>query len=146
MIKAIKGFRIYILHSHVIAFVPNTVVKDILTQDDLDGKRGKSIANLLEYDIEIRPTKLVKGKGLAKLMAHSNFDCLDMNFIAEILELSDEDEGLILIEEKYILSDWYRDIVFVLHHHRAPTELNKSKAGFVKLKSLRYCIIDKNLY
>ena len=81
MVKATKDFRIYILHSHVIAFVPNVVVKDILTQADPDGKRGKWIANLLEYDIEIIPTKLVKGKGLAKLMAQSNFDCLDMNLM-----------------------------------------------------------------
>ena len=77
--KAIKYFRIYILHSHIMAFVPNTILKDILTQDDLDGKRGKWIAKLLEYDIEIKPTKLVKGQGLTKPMAQSNFDYLDVN-------------------------------------------------------------------
>ena len=146
MIKAIKDFRIYIMHSHVIAFVPNTVVKEIFTQDDPNGKRGKWIANLLEYDIEIRPTKLVKGQGLAKLMTQSNFDCLDMNFIAEISELLEEDKELIPIEEKLILSEWYRYIIFFLHHHIALVELTKSKARFVKLKYLRYYIVDKNLY
>ena len=69
LVKAIKDFRIYILHSHIIAFVPNVIVKDILTQADPDGKRRKWIANLLEYDVEIKPTQLVKGQGLAKLMA-----------------------------------------------------------------------------
>ena len=69
MVKAIKDFRIYILHSHIVAFVPNIVVKDILTQADPDGKRGKWIAKLLEYDIEIKPIKLVKGQGLENLMA-----------------------------------------------------------------------------
>ena len=82
MVKAIKDFKIYILHSHVIEFVPNVIVKHILTQADPNDKRGKWIANMLEYDIEIKPTKLVKGQGLAKLMAQSNFDCLDINFIA----------------------------------------------------------------
>ena len=125
--------------------MPNTVVKDILTQADLDGKRGKWIDNFMEYDIEIRTTKLVKGQGMEKLMAQSNFDCLDMNFIVEISQLSDEGEDFIPIEEKYILSNWYRDIVFALHHHRAPTELTKSRARFMKLISLRYYIIDKNL-
>ena len=72
LVKALKYFRVYILHSHIIAFVPHTVVKEILSQD-LDVKRGKWIANILEYDLEIRPTKLVKGKGLSKLMAESNF-------------------------------------------------------------------------
>jgi hypothetical protein len=31
LVKAIKDFRVYILHSHTIAYVPNAVVKDILT-------------------------------------------------------------------------------------------------------------------
>lgn len=31
LVKAIKDFRIYILYSHVISYVPNAIVKDILT-------------------------------------------------------------------------------------------------------------------
>ena len=73
LVKAIKDFRVYILYSHVIAYVPNAVVKDILTQEGIEGKRGKWIANILEYDIEIKPTKLIKGQGLAKLMTETNF-------------------------------------------------------------------------
>ena len=61
LIKALKDFRIYILHSHVVAYVPSSVVKTILTQPDPKGRRPKWIAVLLEYDIEIKPTKLIKG-------------------------------------------------------------------------------------
>jgi hypothetical protein len=61
LVKDIKYFRVYILHSHTTAYVPNTVVKDIPTQDNPDGRRGKWIAVILEYDIEIKPTKLIKG-------------------------------------------------------------------------------------
>jgi hypothetical protein len=61
LVKARKYFRVYILHSHTIAYVPNTVVKDILTWDNPDGRRGKWIFAILEYDIEIKPTKLIKG-------------------------------------------------------------------------------------
>ena len=60
LVKALKDFRVYIRHSHIIAFIPFLVVKDILTQDP-DGKRGKWIAIILEYDLEIKPTKLIKG-------------------------------------------------------------------------------------
>jgi len=60
LVKAIKDFKFYILYSHVIAYVPNVVVKDILTQEGIEDKRGKWIANILEYDIEIKPTKLIK--------------------------------------------------------------------------------------
>ena len=61
LVKALKEFRVYILHSHTIAYVPNSFVKDILTQPDLEGKGGKWIVVLLEYDLEIKPTKLIKG-------------------------------------------------------------------------------------
>lgn len=79
LVKAIKDFRVYILYSYVIAYVPNTVVKDILTQDEIEGKRGKWIATKLEYGIEIKPKKLIKGQGLAKLMTETNFQALDIN-------------------------------------------------------------------
>ncbi len=68
MVQAVKEFRVYILHSHTVAYVPSSMVKDILTQPDPEGRRGKWIAILLEYDLEIRPTKLIKGQGLAKMM------------------------------------------------------------------------------
>lgn len=66
LVKALKYFRVYILHSRIIAFVASVVIKDILTQTDPDGKRGKWIAIILEHDIEIKLTKLIKGQGLAK--------------------------------------------------------------------------------
>ena len=71
LVRALKYFRVYILHSHIISYVPNIVLKDIFSQDP-NGKRGKWIAVILEYDLEIKPTKLVKGQGLAQLMAKSN--------------------------------------------------------------------------
>ena len=79
LVKAIKDFRVYILQSHITSYVPNSVVKDILTQDGPDGRRGKWIATILEYDIEIKPTKLIKGQGLARLTARSNCNALDIN-------------------------------------------------------------------
>lgn len=79
LVKAIKDFRVYILYSHVRAYLPNAVVKDILTQEGIEGKRGKWISDILEYGIEIKPTKLIKGQGLAKLMTETNFQALDIN-------------------------------------------------------------------
>lgn len=61
--------------------MPSASVKDVLTQPDVDGRRAKWIARLIEFNIELRPTKLVKGQGLAKLMAEENCKMLDMNWI-----------------------------------------------------------------
>ena len=61
LVKALKAFRVYVLHSKIIAYVPSTSVKDIIIQPDIDGRRGKWIARILEFDLEIKPTKLIKG-------------------------------------------------------------------------------------
>ncbi|XP_059068490.1 uncharacterized protein LOC131858997 [Cryptomeria japonica] len=63
MVKAVKHFRFYILNSHVIALVPDVVVKSILTQKEFGTKRGNCVAKIQEYDMEIKPTNLVHGKG-----------------------------------------------------------------------------------
>ena len=76
LFKALKDFRVYILHSHIISHVPTAAVKWILTQLDPDRRRVKWIATLLEYDIEIRPTKLIKGKGLENMLTDSNYESL----------------------------------------------------------------------
>jgi hypothetical protein len=69
MVKDHKAFRTYVLHSKIITYVPTSVVKDILVQPDSDGKRGQWLAKIQKFDLEVKPTKLVKGQGLAKFLA-----------------------------------------------------------------------------
>ena len=90
-----KAFRDYILHSKVMAYVPTSTVKDILVQSDSEGKRGKWIAKLQEYDFEIKPNKLVIGQVLAKLLATSSFEVTDehnMNLVLEQEEVRNPQE------------------------------------------------------
>ena len=96
LIRALKEFRVYILHSHIIAHVPSASIKEVLIQLDPDRRRAKWIAIMLEYDIEIKHTRLIKGKGLEKLMAQSNYDAL------ELYQL-DFDAGICTISEQTIL-------------------------------------------
>jgi hypothetical protein len=84
LVKALKEFRTYILHSHVITYMSGNSIKDILTQPDLEGRRGKWIATMLEYDLEIKPMKLIKGQGLEKLMVQSDCDAMGINFITDL--------------------------------------------------------------
>jgi hypothetical protein len=144
LVKAIKYFRVYILHSHTITYVLNVVVKDILTQDNPDGRRGKWIAFILEYDIEIKPTKLIKDQGLEKLMVESNFHALDINFLAAAYEQGEMTTPS--MREVFLNSPWYADLIFVLHNLQAPPGLNKTKAKFLKLKALKFCILEGNLF
>ena len=90
LVKALKSFRVYILHSKIIAYVPNIVVKDVLIQPYTEGKRGRWIAKILEFDIEIKLTKLIKGQGLACLMADSNCKALNLSLIDNNVPQADD--------------------------------------------------------
>jgi len=84
LIQALKALRTYVLHSHITTYVLNHAVKIVLTQPDTDGRRGRWIAKILEFDLEIKTTKLVKGQGLAKSLGESNCKVLGINFIYEL--------------------------------------------------------------
>jgi len=46
LVKALKEFRMHVVQSEIIVFVPTTVVKDILVQGDIEGNRGIWIAKI----------------------------------------------------------------------------------------------------
>jgi len=85
-VKSLKAFRVYILHAQIIAYVPSFYVREILVQPNIDGKRSKWVNNILEFDLEIKPTKLIKGQGLAKLLAEENCRVLGLKFMDDNLE------------------------------------------------------------
>jgi hypothetical protein len=76
MVKALKYFRTYVLYSRIIDYVPTSSVKDILVQPDSEKKRGRWLAKIQEFDLEVKLTKIVKGQGLEKLLDESNFRAL----------------------------------------------------------------------
>ena len=49
-----------------------------MSQQDCLGIRGKWVSKIQEYDLDNRPTKLIKGQGLAKMLAQGNEEALGM--------------------------------------------------------------------
>jgi hypothetical protein len=115
LVKGLKEFRTYIFHSHIIAYVPSSSVKYILTQPDPEGRRDKWIEALLEYDLDIKPTKLIKGQGLENLMAQSDCDVVGINFIVDLLECPQE-ETIVQVSQQFIDCPWYADIIYMLEN------------------------------
>jgi hypothetical protein len=70
---------------------------------------------LLGYDLEIKPTKLIKGQGHAKLMAQSNCELLGINFIVDLSTDSREEE-VPRVSNEFLDSPWYADIIYVLRN------------------------------
>jgi hypothetical protein len=69
----------------------------------------------LEYDLEIKPTKLMKGQGISQMMTQSNFELLGVNFIV-YLSQDVEEEVPPQVSQKLLDSYWYSDIIFVLQN------------------------------
>jgi hypothetical protein len=98
--------------------------------------------------MEINPTKLVKGKGLAKLLVETNYKDLGVNFINTCLknmqdELSDKISQDI---PPFVECSWYKDIIFFLQELRPLDGMGKNKARDLKLKAIRYCLVDQVLH
>jgi hypothetical protein len=148
LVKSLKDFRIYVLHSNIIAYVPSALVKEILIQPNIDGKRSKWIAKILEFELEIKPTKLVKGKGLARLLDESNCKALGVNFMNthsknQQTHIFDKDSH---VDLNIVECTWYEDIIYFLQKLRPPDGLDKNKVRALKLKAIKYCLIDRVFY
>ena len=73
-----------------------------------------------EFDVDMKPAKLVKGQGLCKLTAEAQDQAnQDPRWDNEI--------ALWCGEATYIspgLGSWYKDLAYLLHHKTCPENLN----------------------
>ena len=102
----------------------------------------------MEYDVNIKPTKLVKGQGLEKLLADSNCQALGLHLMAEkpIQEELQAEQEKEKITEQYAESTWYADIVHFLLYLQCLEHLDKKESRSLKLKSTKYCLIEQQLF
>jgi hypothetical protein len=59
------------LKSRTKVIIPYPVVRNLLVQKELGEKRAHWMTTLQEYDLEIKPTQIVKGQGICKLVVDS---------------------------------------------------------------------------
>ena len=125
LVKALKHFRTYIDFSKIKAYVPYQAVKDVLSQSNGIGVRGKRILQIQEYDLEIKPIKIVKGQGLVQLLTEKE---VSVNFVVE-----DHDNP-------NIEQEWYKDIVYYLQNLICPDYLVDHQRRALRLKASKYVI------
>ena len=76
VVRALKKFRHLLSHNKVQLLVPHASVKEFLLNKDVNEKRVGWITKVMEYDIDIKITKLVRGRGLCEKMV-SSFETLE---------------------------------------------------------------------
>ena len=102
----------------------------------------------MEYDVEIKPAKLMKGQGLAKLLADSNCEALGLDLMTEkpIQEELPRGKDKEQIMNRYAESVWYADIVYFLLYLQCPKHLDKKEVRSLKLKATKYYLIHHQLH
>ena len=128
--------RVYIGYSRIIGYVPHSTVKDILAQQDCLGPRGRWVSKIHEYDLEIKPTKLIKGQGLAQMLTESNEQALGL-----VNQLTQSRQVMSSEHKRLEQHEWYSDIVFFLLNLTCPNHLVNQKRRALRLKASKYCII-----
>jgi hypothetical protein len=68
LVKSLKHFQTYVGYNKIKAFVPYPTIKYVLSKQDCLGSRGKWVSKIQECDLEIKPSKINKEQGLAKMM------------------------------------------------------------------------------
>ena len=66
VVRALKKFRLLLSHNKVQLLVPHSGVKDFLLNNDINEKRARWITKVMEYEIGIKITKLIRGRGICE--------------------------------------------------------------------------------
>jgi hypothetical protein len=135
LVKSLKHFRNYIGFNKIKAYVPYPTVKDVLSQQDCMGTRGKWVSKIQECNLEIKPTKIIKGKVLAQMLTESNQEAIQMG----------ESEQINVVVSELEHDEWYYDIVYYLNNLSCPDHLVEYKRRALRLKAMKYCLTEDGL-
>jgi hypothetical protein len=127
-VKSLKHFRTYVGYNKIKAFVANPTPKHVLSQHDCLGSRGKWMSQIQKYDLEINPSKIIKGQGLAKMLTEGN---------QEAIEVGEKEQVNVVISETEN-DKWYSDIIYYLKNLTCLEHVVDHKRRALRLKSMKY--------
>ena len=109
-------------------------MRQLLIQRELGEKRANWVTALQEYDVEIRPSKIVRGQGFCRMLTGSS-------------HLSSEEySGNNVQISEVSLNDGqfqYTDLIFYLKNGYALNQLNYKTKRALRLKAKKYELINK---
>eukprot|EP00253_Pinus_taeda_P011268 PITA_11268 len=135
--KAVKHYRPFLLKTHTKVIVPFSAVRQLLMQRELGEKRANWVTALQQYDLDIRPAKIVRGQGFCRILAGaSNIPkSNDTGPTEEINQISATDS-----------ESQYADLIFYLKNGRAPPHLSYKSKRAIRLKAKNFSLIDDVLF
>lgn len=121
--------------------VAHQIVKDFLLSKDINDKRASWITKVIEYDISIMVTKLVRGKGLCEQLVGSAVNSKEEEQQVETVLENDE-----RLDVPAIPTTWNQQIAYYLQTCDYPKCLDRSKRRYFRLQAIPYALIDGVLF
>jgi hypothetical protein len=101
------------------------------------------MTTLQEYDLEFKPTNIVKGQGLCKLVTR-------ITDVENQEEDSWQEEPTLYTQQvpyiPVVEDSYYNDLKYYLQHGTTPEHLNAKKKRVLRLKSLQYQLVHGILF
>jgi hypothetical protein len=108
----------------------------------MGGKRENWMTSLQEYDLEIVPTRIVRGQGICKLVADS-IEKLESQINTSTANQHDEKK---ICCAQNVTNSWYDNIRFYLLHGSSPCNLDTKNIRALRLKSNSFQLINDILF
>ena len=106
------------------------------------------MAILQEFNLDIQPMRLVRGKGLSKMMA-KNQDGDEKEFKFDNETNNDDQKKMVMsqvdINQGVVIDIWYQDIVYCLLQNQYPSQMNGSQCRGLKMKCESHMLHDRKL-
>jgi hypothetical protein len=130
LVNSLYHFMSYDENNKIKAYVTYPTIKDAMSEKDCLGTRGKWVSEIHEYDLDIKPTKIIKGQGLAKMLIESN---------EEVIQMGENDQINVIVSELEH-DELYVDIIYYWKNLACPYQLVYQKRTDLKLNSIKYCL------
>jgi len=111
-----------------------------LVQQDCLGVRGKWVSKIQEYELEIKPTKLTKGQGLAKMLAKGNEEAL-----GTVCQNSQSKQVESSKFQRLKNHQLYLDIIFYFQNLTCPNHMINHQKNYLGLKTSKYVLTRNGL-
>lgn len=113
-------------------YVPHSIVKSILTQQDIGmNERASWVSKIQEFNLDIRPTKLVRGQDFCKLIMESKEEVIEELPLVLFVALQDP---------------WFSNVAYYLTYGDCLEHLYAKEKRNLRLKAAKYVIFNDVLY
>lgn len=141
VIRSLKKFKHMLSNNKSHLLVAHPTVKEFFLNKDINDKRASWITRAMEYDIFIKVTKLVRGKGLCEQLVGSAENSKEEEKQVETV-LNNEEQPIF----PAVSVTWNQQIIHYLQTGGCLEDLDRLKRRYFKLQAISYALVDGILF